>query len=153
MLFSKLAIAAVLALANLAASQVIVTVTNTITVVTVTVTPLSTSTKTTFVTISAPPPTTEQTITSTSVVVVTVAPTTAPVTTCPIPLYGQCGGQGWAGCTSCTAGAACVSSNRMHHLLCSLETMLTSRGMVLPVPRQHSKSHHDHFHNLSRIRL
>ncbi|KUJ06404.1 uncharacterized protein LY89DRAFT_726588 [Mollisia scopiformis] len=112
MFFSKLAIAAVLALTNSVAAQVIVTVTNTITVVTVTVTPLSTSTKTTFVTVSAPPPTQQPTITSTSVVVVTVGPpATTAVTTCPIPLYYQCGGQGWNGCTYCTAGASCVSSN------------------------------------------
>ncbi|CAK5284600.1 unnamed protein product [Mycena citricolor] len=32
-------------------------------------------------------------------------------TGCFSPIFGQCGGQSWTGCTSCAAGSTCVSSN------------------------------------------
>ncbi|KAJ3515731.1 hypothetical protein NLJ89_g1575 [Agrocybe chaxingu] len=31
-----------------------------------------------------------------------------------VPLYGQCGGQGWTGETTCVSGAACVFSNQWY---------------------------------------
>ncbi|PPQ71982.1 hypothetical protein CVT26_007138 [Gymnopilus dilepis] len=44
----------------------------------------------------------------------TVKPTTTPTPTpsgCASALWGQCGGQGWTGCTSCAAGSTCTFSN------------------------------------------
>ncbi|KAH7355436.1 hypothetical protein BKA65DRAFT_239667 [Rhexocercosporidium sp. MPI-PUGE-AT-0058] len=137
MLFPKLAVASVLALAGSIAAQVVVTVTSTVTIVTVTVTPLSTSTSTAYVTVSGGPartsstsddvrwgdrntwrnrPTsrTATTYTSTTVVTVTVGATSAQITTCPLPVYNQCGGRDWPGCTSCTSTASCKSSNEWY---------------------------------------
>ncbi|PVH77226.1 carbohydrate-binding module family 1 protein [Cadophora sp. DSE1049] len=138
MLFSKVAVASMLALASSIAAQVVVTVTSTVTIVTVTVTPLSTSTSTAYVTVSGGPartsstsdddwwgewntwrnrPTTRQatTYTSTAVVTVTVGATSAQITTCPLPVYNQCGGRDWSGCTSCTSTASCKSSNEWYY--------------------------------------
>ncbi|KAB5513317.1 glycoside hydrolase family 61 protein [Coniochaeta sp. 2T2.1] len=43
----------------------------------------------------------------------TKAPTTtaAPGGGCSVAKYGQCGGQGWTGCTTCASGATCSRSN------------------------------------------
>ncbi|PSK51913.1 hypothetical protein B9Z65_3180 [Elsinoe australis] len=39
------------------------------------------------------------------------APTTAPSPSgCASPKYGQCGGQGWTGCTACAAGSTCTAN-------------------------------------------
>ncbi|KAH6696686.1 hypothetical protein BKA61DRAFT_247861 [Leptodontidium sp. MPI-SDFR-AT-0119] len=113
MLFPKLAVASILALASSIAAQVVVTVTSTVTIVTVTVTPLSTSTSTAYVTVSGGPAPT--TYTSTAVVTVTVGATSAQITTCPLPVYNQCGGRDWSGCTSCTSTASCKSSNEWYY--------------------------------------
>ncbi|KAH7090951.1 hypothetical protein BKA62DRAFT_834936 [Auriculariales sp. MPI-PUGE-AT-0066] len=37
------------------------------------------------------------------------------------PLWGQCGGQGWTGATTCVAGATCTYSNSMPPWLCFVE--------------------------------
>ncbi|KAN0096877.1 hypothetical protein V8E51_015682 [Hyaloscypha variabilis] len=116
MLLSK-ALGSVLALAGIVASQVVVTVTNTVTVVTVTVQPLTTSTYTTFVTVGANPPPTSQltTIYITATATTTLTTASAVITTCPIPLYDQCGGTSWSGCTDCAAGAFCHSQNAFYY--------------------------------------
>ncbi|KUJ09871.1 uncharacterized protein LY89DRAFT_279228 [Mollisia scopiformis] len=109
MLLSRLALASVLAFANVASSQVIVTITNTVTVVTVTVTPKSTSISYTYVTVtgSSPPLTTAST--STLTVVVTATGVATPTgSSCPIEEWGQCGGEGYGGsCGRCASNAVC----------------------------------------------
>jgi hypothetical protein len=75
--------------------------------------PLTTSTYTTFVTVGANPPPTSQltTIYITATATTTLTTASAVITTCPIPLYDQCGGTSWSGCTDCAAGAFCHSQN------------------------------------------
>jgi hypothetical protein len=60
-----------------------------------------------------PPPTTTTLVTS--VRPTTAAPTTSssPTSppTCTVAKWGQCGGLGWTGCTTCAAGSTCNKAN------------------------------------------
>ncbi|TEB21229.1 xylanase [Coprinellus micaceus] len=59
---------------------------------------------TTTVTATDPPPTTTTATT----------PTAGP-TGCTVAAYGQCGGQGYSGCTTCVAGRTCDQVNTFYH--------------------------------------
>jgi len=50
------------------------------------------------------------------------------------PLYGQCGGQGWTGPTTCVAGAVCVYENEFHYqcLPATTTTATTTTPSVEP---------------------
>ncbi|KAL2067664.1 hypothetical protein VTL71DRAFT_15760 [Oculimacula yallundae] len=96
MLFGKSILVSLLALADVAYSQVVVTITSTITVITVTVS-ASTSTSTAYVTITGKPPP-SSTSTSTRTITITATSTAAtPSGNCPVEEWGQCGGQGFEG--------------------------------------------------------
>jgi len=102
-----------------ASPQVVVTETDY-----VTVDPPSTSTITKVVTVTAKPTTSttkrttskSSTITTKVVVTITKTVTATPTTTpCPLPLYYQCGGKEWDGCTQCRDSyATCYSANEFY---------------------------------------
>lgn len=49
--------------------------------------------------------------TSTTTSPITTSTSTAPASTCTVSLYGQCGGSGYTGCTSCASGSTCQEEN------------------------------------------
>ena len=56
---------------------------------------------------------------TTTLVTTTRAPTTAPTTSsppsCTVAKWGQCGGVGYTGCTTCEAGSTCNANNEYYH--------------------------------------
>lgn len=45
----------------------------------------------------------------------TTAASTAPASTCTVSAYGQCGGTGYTGCTSCASGTTCAEQNAYYY--------------------------------------
>lgn len=43
-----------------------------------------------------------------------VPPVTTSPSTCTVGKYGQCGGSGWTGCTTCAAGSTCTATNSFY---------------------------------------
>jgi hypothetical protein len=68
---------------------------------------------------SGPPPGPTSTATTTTTTPTTTAstPTSTPTQpgACSVAAYGQCGGDGWSGCTSCVAGRTCTALNSFYH--------------------------------------
>ncbi|KAK4161231.1 glycosyl hydrolase family 61-domain-containing protein [Cladorrhinum sp. PSN259] len=64
--------------------------------------------------IEAPAPTT--TLVTSTKPAASAAPTATSAPGCtPVAKYGQCGGQGFSGCTSCAAGSTCNTVNQYYH--------------------------------------
>lgn len=59
--------------------------------------------------------TTSSTTLTTSTTRTSSSTLTAPASTCTVSLYGQCGGTGYTGCTTCASGSTCTVQNAYYY--------------------------------------